>query len=719
MEPVMSVNPLQKLMNPGSIAIVGAGNNPMKMGTMHALSILKNGYQGKLYCVHPKEETVLGTRAYKTVADIPEVPDLAFIVVPSSHLPSLMEDFGKKGTRHAVVITAGFKETGADGRQQEELLNSIADKYGIRFIGPNCMGIINSQISLNTTVARLETSPGLLGLASQSGTYVTQVLPYLKERGIRFSKAISVGNEANINIIDALEYLGDDEDTRAISLYIEGIRDVRRFLDVARKITPRKPVLAQYIGGTEAGARAGMSHTGALAGPDHLYEGLFRQAGIIRVHSVEDLYGLGWALATQPRLKGNRVGIITNSGGPGSTVANTCELGGMTIPRFSDELQARLKPLIPPHAPAGNPVDLTFNLEMNIITEKIPRAIMESGEVDGIVLHGAMSSGFVKAIYLHIKELAGNAPLDLLLKTMGPKSFDYALLPRDLGVPMTVSSWFQDRDDYTEGYQLNDVPTYDSPEKAARAMVSLYQYKKISERAPYDPAALPRVNSEAASIIEEARRRGQKALDEYSAKRLLSLYGIPVCAERLAASADEARAAAESLGYPVAVKVCDHSIMHKTEGGMVFLNVGDAEGVARAFSSIREKAGRDVSVLVSSMVSGQREFLAGIVRQKGFAPCVVFGLGGILTEALNDTAFRVAPLTLSEAGEMLDDLRTRKVLGEFRKMPPVNRDKTAGLLQRLSFIPLLHPEIAEIDMNPIMYRGADPVVVDALIVLEQ
>ncbi|HOO70649.1 MAG TPA: acetate--CoA ligase family protein [Spirochaetota bacterium] len=715
----MSVNPLQKLMNPGSIAIVGAGNNPMKMGTMHALSILKNGYQGKLYCVHPKEETVLGTRAYKTVADIPEVPDLAFIVVPSSHLPSLMEDFGKKGTRHAVVITAGFKETGADGRQQEELLNSIADKYGIRFIGPNCMGIINSQISLNTTVARLETSPGLLGLASQSGTYVTQVLPYLKERGIRFSKAISVGNEANINIIDALEYLGDDEDTRAISLYIEGIRDVRRFLDVARKITPRKPVLAQYIGGTEAGARAGMSHTGALAGPDHLYEGLFRQAGIIRVHSVEDLYGLGWALATQPRLKGNRVGIITNSGGPGSTVANTCELGGMTIPRFSDELQARLKPLIPPHAPAGNPVDLTFNLEMNIITEKIPRAIMESGEVDGIVLHGAMSSGFVKAIYLHIKELAGNAPLDLLLKTMGPKSFDYALLPRDLGVPMTVSSWFQDRDDYTEGYQLNDVPTYDSPEKAARAMVSLYQYKKISERAPYDPAALPRVNSEAASIIEEARRRGQKALDEYSAKRLLSLYGIPVCAERLAASADEARAAAESLGYPVAVKVCDHSIMHKTEGGMVFLNVGDAEGVARAFSSIREKAGRDVSVLVSSMVSGQREFLAGIVRQKGFAPCVVFGLGGILTEALNDTAFRVAPLTLSEAGEMLDDLRTRKVLGEFRKMPPVNRDKTAGLLQRLSFIPLLHPEIAEIDMNPIMYRGADPVVVDALIVLEQ
>jgi acetyltransferase len=435
----MSTNPLNELMNPKSIAIVGAGNNPMKMGTMHALSIINDGYRGALYCVHPNEATVLGQKAYASVADLPETPDLAFIVVPSQHLPSLMEEFGKKGTRYAVIITAGFKETGQEGRLQEEQVNAIARKYGMRFIGPNCMGIINSQISLNTTVMRLETAPGSLGFASQSGTYVTQVLTYLKDRGVRFSKAISVGNEASLSIVDALEYLGDDEHTRAISLYIEGIRDIPRFLDVARKITPRKPVLAQYIGGTEAGARSGMSHTGAMAGPDHLYEGLFRQAGIIRVDSVEDLYGLGWALATQPRLRGRRIGIITNSGGPGSAIATTCEQGGLTIPPFSESLQQALKPLIPSHAPAGNPVDVTFTMDTTLLTEKLPDIIMQSGEVDGIVLHGAMSSGFIKSIYSHIQNMLNNASLDQLIEATRPKDQSFARLPHIRKIPLTVS----------------------------------------------------------------------------------------------------------------------------------------------------------------------------------------------------------------------------------------------------------------------------------------
>ncbi|HSA13755.1 MAG TPA: acetate--CoA ligase family protein [Spirochaetota bacterium] len=713
----MSQNPLIGLMNPKSIAIVGAGNNPMKMGTMHALSILKDGYQGTLYCVHPKEQSVLGTPTYKTVADIPETPELAFIVVPSEHLPSLMEDFGKKGTKYAVVITAGFKETGGEGKKQEELINSIAARYGMRFIGPNCMGIINSQISLNTTVMRLETGPGMLGMASQSGTYVTQVLPYLKERGIRFSKAISVGNEANINIIDALEYLGNDEHTTAISLYIEGIRDVARFLDVARKITPRKPVLAQYIGGTEAGARSGMSHTGALAGPDHMYDGLFKQAGIIRVHSVEDLYGLGWALATQPRLRGNRIGIITNSGGPGSAIATTCEMGGLAIPPFSEVLQKKLRPLLPAHAPGGNPVDVTFSMDSGMLTEKLPEAIMASGEVDGIVMHGAMSSGFIKAIYDHIKHLVGGASIETITEATRPKDDRYAQLHKKFEIPMTISSWFQNRDNFTEGYQLNDVPTFDSPEKAARAMVALHQYKKISERKSFAAPALPVPDKDALGIIRDAIGKGQKALDEYSAKRLLAGYGIPVSAERLASSRDDAVKAAGSIGYPVALKVCDHEIMHKTESGMVMLNVKSADEAGAAFDLIRQRAGKNVPVLVSRMIKGERELLAGVVHQPGFGPCVLFGLGGIFAEALNDTTFRVAPLSARDAEEMADDLRSGRLLGNFRKMPAIDRLKTADLLQKLSLIPILHPEIAEIDMNPIIFSGPDPVVVDALIVL--
>ena len=715
----MSKNPLHELMEPESIAIVGAGNNPLKMGTMHILSIIKDGYQGKIFPIHPRDETVAGLKAYKTVSDIPETPDLAFIVVPSSHLLSLMEDFGKKGTRHAVVITAGFKETGKEGKKQEDKLNEIAHKYGMRFVGPNCMGIINSNIQLNTTVMPLKSSPGMLGLASQSGTYITQVMSYLYERGIRLSKAVSVGNEANINIIDVLEYLGNDDDTKAIALYIEGIRDVERFLDVARGISPRKPILAQYIGGSEAGARSGMSHTGALAGPDHMYDGLFKQAGIIRVDSIEDLYGHGWALAALPPMKGKRIGIVTNSGGPGSGIAHTCEEEGLEVPPFSAKLQEKLAPLIPPHAPSGNPVDLTFSMDPTLISEKIPQAVMESGEVDGIILHGAMTTGFIIDKYPHLKELLNNIPLETMLDSSKFENIDFALLPKKLGIPMTVSSWFNNRDNYTEAYQLNDVPTYDAPEKAARAMAALYKYKVIQERKPYIRPDLPEQSPRARDIIDTALKNKQKALDEYEAKKLLAEYGITVCSEHLATSREEAVATAKKTGFPVAVKVCHPEIMHKTESGMVFLNQKTEEQVLSAYDTIQKKAGKHVPVLISEMVRGDREFLAGIVRHKSFGTCVVFGLGGVFTEAFNDTAFRLTPLGLSEAEEMIDSLRTQKILREFRGMPAIDREKTADLLQKLSFIPVLHPEIKEIDMNPLIYRGSEPVVVDSLVILEK
>ena len=374
----MPVNPLHLLLNPRSIATAGASNNPMKMGTLQALSILKDGWQGAFYPIHPTEKTVLGHKAYVSPRDLPETPDLALLVVPTALVVPLLEAFAAIGTKRAIVISAGFKETGDDGRLLEERLKEIVAQSGMRLLGPNCMGIINTAISLNVTVAPLEKRPGLLGLASQSGTYVTQTLAYLKERGIRFSKAISCGNEADIDIVDALEYLGEDEQTKAIILYIEGIRDGRRFIETARRITPVKPVLAQYVGGSAAGARAGLSHTGALAGPDLLYDGILRQAGIIRCHSIEELYAHGWVHATQPPLRGKRLAVVTNSGGPGTAISHTADQGGMTLPRFSDALQARIRPLIPPHAAGANPVDLTFHLDMDVLTKTIPEFIMES-----------------------------------------------------------------------------------------------------------------------------------------------------------------------------------------------------------------------------------------------------------------------------------------------------------------------------------------------------
>ena len=715
----MSSNPLHLLMNPKSIAVAGASNNPMKMGTLQALSIIKDGYQGKFYPLHPREREVLGHRAYASVFDLPEAPDLALFIVPARQVVPLLEDFGKIGTRRAVIISAGFRETGPEGRQLEEELKETARRYGIRFLGPNCMGMLNTRISLNVTVMAYRVPPGKLGIASQSGTYITQTLPYLRERGIRLSKAISVGNEADIDIVDALEYLGEDEDTRAISLYIEGIKDPRRFIESARRITPHKPVLAQYVGGTEAGARAGRSHTGAMAGPDYLYEGLFKQAGVIRVSSVEELYAFGWALATQPPLRGRRIAVITNSGGPGTAMSHTLDAGGLEVPPFSPGLQEQIRAHIPPHAASSNPVDLTFHMETEILSETIPELIMKSGEVDGVVLHGAMGHGFMRAVFPHIQEMMGGMELEQFLESIQQPDLARSVeLPRRYNLPLIVSSFLGRSDNYNLAYQEHDIPVLDSPEKAARAMVALLRHKEIRERERDDLPPLPAVSPRAAELINRFLEQGRLTLDEYSSKQVLAAYGIPVPREQLAETEAESVEAAKAIGFPVVLKGCSPEIIHKTERNLVHLGLQDSAAVSAAFHRIQEAAGSPIPVLVAETVSGRRELMAGALRHPGFGPCVLLGLGGIFTEALRDNTFRLAPLRFSEALEMCRDLRGRGILEAVRGMPRVDTGRLAVILQILGQVMLLHPQIAEIDLNPILISGSRPVAVDALLVLE-
>jgi len=714
----MTENPLHLLMNPRSIAVVGANNVPTKMGTVQALSILKDGYKGKFFAIHPKEKTVLGFKAYASAEDLPEVPDLAMLIVPIRSALPILESFGKIGTKRAIVVTAGFKETGKAGQKMEDELNETARKYGMRFVGPNCLGIINSQISLNTTVLTIEPQPGLLGFASQSGTYVTQTLQTLRKRGIRFSKAISLGNEANINIVDALEYLGEDEQTKAVILYIEGIRDGRRFIEAARKITPRKPVLAQYVGGSASGARAGLSHTGAMAGPDFLYNGIFKQAGIIRVDSVEDLFANGWALATQPPLNGNRVGVMTNSGGPSTTISYVCDSVGLEVPRFSEGLQKEIRKHIEPHASAANPVDLTFDVGIKKLAITIPEIMMKSGEVDAIIIHGAMMTGYLHEIYPHLKEMAGNISLEDFLKFAQPVVKEVFELPRKYNMPFLISTFFDEEDCYTKGYQDNNIPVFRFPEKSAIALGCLYRYKKIKERAPRKEIILPEINPLAIDIIRQAKQNKQKALDEHAAKELLSCYGAPVTKEELAATVEGALTAAVKIGYPVALKACSWEIMHKSGKGLIALGVEDENQLKEEFQNIQKNAGKAIPVLVQEMLKGQREFLAGMTRFAGFGVGVVFGLGGVFTEIYKDTTLRLAPLADTDAREMFAEIRARKLLDEYRGMPEVKKEKLSQIIQAVGNIALLHPEIAEIDLNPIIINGAEPVVADALIVLE-
>lgn len=714
----MPENPLHLLLHPRSVATAGAGNNPMKMGTLQALSLIKDGYQGKFYPIHPTERIVLGHRAYGSPMDLPETPDLALIVVPTDQVIPVLEDFAKIGTKRAIIISAGFRETGDAGRAQEGRLKEIAAASGMRFLGPNCMGVLNTATALNMTIGELPEREGSLGFASQSGTYVAQTLPYLKGRGIRFSKAVSCGNEADIDMIDVLEYLGEDEQTKAIILYIEGLRDGRRFIEAARRITPRKPVLAQYVGGSTAGAQAGQSHTGALTGPDLLYEGIFRQAGIIRCHSIEDLYAHGWTHATQPPLRGKRLAVVTNSGGPGTAISHTADKGGMMVPRFSDALQAKIRPLIAPHAAAGNPVDLTYHLDTQVLALTIPELIMASGEVDGLVLHGAVNSGFMKMVYPHVSGLIGDISRGAFLDTMARNMSAAVGFHRKYDLPLVVSSFFGREDNFTSLYMDREIPVFDSPEKAARGMASLLRHKEIRERKPIGNGTLPAIHPEAVEILRMALTAGQSALDEHQAKRLLSVYGVPVTREGISETEEEAVEMAHGIGFPVAVKACAWEIMHKSGLGLIALDIRTEETLREAFRSVREAAGKPIPVLIQEMVAGGREFVAGMTRFPGFGPCVLFGIGGVYAEALQDTCMRSAPLSAVEAEEMLTGIRAKAILNEFRGLPAVDGPALAGTVQAVGTIALLHPEIAEIDLNPIIITGRSPVVADALFVLK-
>lgn len=708
----MSRNPLHTIMNPSSIAIVGASNNLFKMGTIQYLNLIAGGYQGEVLPVHPKEKSVLGKKAYPSIADLPHEPELAVLVVPTGLVPEMMEDFGAIGTKHVIIISAGFRETGETGYELETRVSEIAERYGMRFLGPNCVGIINTQLPLNLTVHPVLDMNGKLAIASQSGTYVTQTLPYLHKHGIALSKAISIGNGTSIDIVDCLEYLGEDEATTAIALYIEGITRAGDFLAVAREISARKPIIVQYVGGSEAGARASSSHTGAMAGPDYVYDGLFEQAGIIRVDSIEEVYKTGWVLASQPPLNGTRIAVLTNSGGPGTGIAMTCNKYGLDVPEFSPGVRDEISPFIADHASARNPVDMTFDLNMDILANKIPRIVFSADEIDGVIIHGIIDTGFLDNIYPLVTQVL-DIPEDNMVKMPETNLEPLLAMPSEYNKPLLISSFFDDDDHCVRVFRKNGVPVFDSPEKAAGAVGAMYRHYLIRQRPSEDVRAVMEVPEDVKRIIEEVDAR---ALDEYTAKTILRAYGIPTTREAIVNTEDDACEQARVIGYPVALKICSPHIMHKTELGLVHLDIENEEMLKQAFMAIRD-AEPTAPVLVSEMLNGDREFMAGMSYFPGFPPCIMFGLGGVFTEALKDNTIRLAPLSHAEAVTMIDSISSHILLGSYRGMKPVDKDALASLLVTLGHLSLYFPQIREIDLNPIIIEDGQPKVADALFVM--
>lgn len=474
-------NPLHAIFNAESVAFVGASNKPTTMGTIQMLNTLRGNFPGRVIPVHPRLERVLGEKAYPNLRALPEPVDLAVLVVPTDAVLPVVEDAAARGIRNLVITSAGFREGGEDGQKREALLRDLTRRNGIRFVGPNCIGVLNTKSGLNTTFFPYLHAAGPLGLASQSGTYVTQVLDLLSRWGIGLSKAISVGNSVSIDLADCLDYFAEDPDTRAVALYIEGIADGRRFLAAARRCTARKPVVALYVGGTEGGSRSGRSHTGAMGGPDEIYDGLFAQAGIQRVQTVADLYTFGWALATQAVPHGNRMAILTHSGGPATSMADAVYRHGMTLPRFPPALEARIREMLPATASAANPIDLTFSLDIQLLQEKLPPLLLGQDFVDGLLMHGLQGSTF----FTDVSRIAGDLfslPLDQMSEFARLSVAPLCRMPQEFQKPIVMSCFYDRRDNVVRTLQDARIPVFDTPERAVAAMGALVRYGEYRRR---------------------------------------------------------------------------------------------------------------------------------------------------------------------------------------------------------------------------------------------
>jgi acetate---CoA ligase (ADP-forming) subunit alpha len=475
-------NPLYKMMHPRSVAFWGASNNPMGMGSVQLSQLLALGFEGPVYPVHPEDKGILGLQSYSRVKDIPGPVDLAVLVVPTRVVPEILEECGQNRIKCAIVVSAGFGEKGETGRELQEEITAIAKKHGITLLGPNCIGVVNPHHKLNTTFYPYDAKAGFIGMASQSGSFVTQMFVHLEKMGIGFSQAFSVGNEALTDITDCIKYLGDCPDTKVIGLYIEAIRRGKEFVRVAGEVSKKKPIVAYYVGGSSAGGRAGLSHTGAMAGPDELYNGIFQQAGVTRASTIEELFDYCYVLGSQPLPHGNRIAVLTHSGGPGAAAADAAERSGLVLSDFTPKTVDALKGLVPGTASIKNPVDLTFFRNYNDYMETMPRILLEDDQVDLLFIYCLMPHNRVVSAVINslakdvdnpaaIAEAFIRSQCDTIMETCAKAS-----------KPAAGGTFCDRKELFVRELQDRGFPCLASPERAVRALGALAKYARARQR---------------------------------------------------------------------------------------------------------------------------------------------------------------------------------------------------------------------------------------------
>jgi acetyltransferase len=701
---------INAIINPKSIAVVGATNRPGSVGLAVFSNILNGDYQGVLYPVHPTAKSVRGVRAYPRLTDVPDDIDLAVVIVPAEAVLSVTEDAAKKGVKGIIVISAGFKEVGVHGRELESRLLTVVETHGLRLIGPNCLGIINTNesVRLNASFARKMPAKGNIAFISQSGALCTAVLDFAEGEGIGFSKFISFGNKADVDETDLLRYLKDDPDTSVILMYLEDITDGRGFIETAREITwgAAKPILAIKSGRTPDGARAASSHTGSLAGSDLAYDAIFLQTGIQRVEGTEQLFHYAAAFAKQPVPKGKRVAIITNAGGPGIMTTDAAVRYGLTLASLSEDTKNKLKRHLPPAANINNPVDLIGDATHERYEAAIRDILMDDG-VDGaiVILTPQAMSNIMETAEI-VPRVAQNIDKPILCSFMGV---------------VDVSQGVR----YLEQH---GIPNYAFPEEAARAMAAM---ERFGNRLRLQKREVRRVaaDSETATQIINRKLANQQRyfMPEKEANEILQCYGFPVLKSVLISKPSEIQSALEETGLPAAMKIYSPDIIHKFEAGGVRLKIKTLEEAKEAFDQIIEDVKRHNpsaeirGILVQKMARGGIEVILGATRDPKFGPICMFGLGGTYVEALKDVTFRLAPMWEITAERMIRSIKAYSILQGIRGIPPSDIDAIKDCILRLSQMVSEHPEIAELDINPLIVypAGKGCVVADSRILLKQ
>jgi acetyl coenzyme A synthetase (ADP forming)-like protein len=695
---------LDPLLTPRSIAVIGASRRANTMGHQILRNLLAYGFTGAVYPVNPNARALCGVRAYATIADVPERVDMAVIVVPHAHVLDVATECCDAGVRSLVVISAGFREVGGEGPARERALTDLVRARGVRMVGPNCMGIVNTHpsVSMNATFATTMPAFGPAAFVSQSGALGLSVLDHAREYGIGISQFVSVGNKPDVSGNDLLLQWERDPAVRIILMYVESFGNPRRFLRVASRITKTKPIVVVKAGRSEAGARAASSHTGALAADDVAVDAMLAQAGVLRASTVEELFDIAMAFGVAHLPRSRRTAVLTNAGGPGILATDAMEAEKLVLPPLSDATVHALAPLFPEEASIRNPLDMVAS---------------------------ASPAGYTKALTALLGDPVIDAVVPIFVPPFGVRQEDVAsaiVTAAGSNPDKPVLAVLMGREGLPEGRaELLEagIPTFVFPESAARALAALNRHVEWAAKPDMRPERLSADSARAGAIIDAALTKGLATLGTIEALELLEAYGIPVARARLVTTPSGLAQAADTIGYPLVMKVSSPDIVHKTDVGGVAMHLLNESDVRRAYQEMmrsvaaRAPRARVTGVVLQRMVAGGHELIAGISRDASFGPLLMFGLGGLFVEALRDVVFRMAPIDSDQAHEMLRAIRGARLLDGIRGQTAVDREAAAEALQRIAQLADDFPQIAELDANPLLAFDHGIVAVDARVTI--